>query len=161
MFFASVPGHYVTGNLYRPAGARGSGRPCSSPHGHWENGRLLERPEKNVQTLIGQGAERTPEAARYPLQARAANLARLGFVVFHYDMVGYADSKPLIHREGFADAGAMLRLQSNMGLQTWNSVRALDFVTGLNDVDPSRVGDDRRERRRHADDSAVGDRRSA
>ena len=140
VFFASVPGHYVTGNLYRPVGREGKRPAVLAAHGHWENGRLLERPDKNVQTLIGQGAERTPEAARHPLQARAANLARLGFVVFHYDMVGYADSKPLIHREGFRDAGAMLRLQSNMGLQTWNSVRALDFVTSLPDVDTSRVG---------------------
>jgi dienelactone hydrolase len=139
VFFASVPGHYVTGNLYRPVGREGKRPAVLSPHGHWEGGRFLERPEKNIQTLMGQGAERTPEAARYPLQARAANLARLGFVVFHYDMVGYADSKPLIHRQGFADAAAMLRLQSNMALQTWNSVRALDFVTSLDDVDPSRV----------------------
>ena len=139
VFFASTPGHYVTGNLYRPVGREGKRPAVLSPHGHWEGGRFLERPEKNVQALVGQGAERTPEAARYPLQARAANLARLGFVVFHYDMVGYADSKPLVHREGFADADAMLRLQSNMGLQTWNSVRALDFVTSLPDVDPSRV----------------------
>jgi dienelactone hydrolase len=140
VFFASTPGHYVTGNLYRPVGREGKRPAVLSPHGHWENGRFLERPEKSVQALVSQGAERTPEAARYPLQARAANLARLGFVVFHYDMVGYADSKPLVHREGFADANAMLRLQSNLGLQTWNSVRALDFVTGLPDVDPSRVG---------------------
>ena len=139
VFFASTPGHYVTGNLYRPVGREGKRPAVLSPHGHWEGGRFLERPEKNVQALVSQGAERTPEAARYPLQARAANLARLGFVVFHYDMVGYADSKPLVHREGFADANAMLRLQSNMGLQTWNSVRALDFVTSLPDVDPSRV----------------------
>lgn len=139
VFFASYPGHYVSGNLYRPVGRPGKRPAVLSPHGHWENGRFLERPDKNARALIDQGAERTLEAARYPLQARAANLARLGFVVFHYDMVGYADSKPLIHREGFADANAMLRLQSNMGLQTWNSVRALDFVTSLADVDPSRL----------------------
>jgi dienelactone hydrolase len=139
VFFASLPGHYVTGNLYRPVGRAGKRPAVLSPHGHWENGRFLERPAKNAEALMTQGAERTPEAARYPLQARAANLARLGFVVFHYDMVGYADNQPLVHREGFADADALLRLQSNMGLQTWNSVRALDFVTSLADVDPSRV----------------------
>jgi dienelactone hydrolase len=140
VFFASVPGHYVTGNLYRPVGRAGKRPAVLAAHGHWENGRFLERPDKNARALIAQGAERTPEAARYPLQARAANLARLGFVVFHYDMVGYADNQPLIHREGFADAAALLRLQSNMGLQTWNSLRALDFVSNLDDVDPSRIG---------------------
>jgi hypothetical protein len=145
VFFASLPGHYVSGNLYRPVGnpsARGAAlrRPAVlSPHGHWENGRLLERSGKDAQALVDKGAERTIEAARFPLQARLANLARLGFVVFQYDMVGYADSKPLVHREGFADAEALMRLQSNMGLQTWNSLRALDFVASLPDVDPSRM----------------------
>jgi len=139
VFFASYPGHYVSGNLYRPTGRAGRHPAVLSPHGHWENGRFLERSEKDAQALIDKGAERTIEAARYPLQARAANLARLGFVVFHYDMVGYADSKPLVHRQGFADAEALLRLQSHIGLQTWNSIRALDFLVSLPDVDGTRL----------------------
>src|SRR5262249_38767403 len=75
----------------------------------------------------------------YPPQARCAQLARMGCVVFHYDMVGYADSQLIPHRQGFTDAQAELRLQSFMGLQTFNSLRALDFLLGLPDVDPQRI----------------------
>ncbi len=64
----------------------------------------------------------------------------MGCVVFHYDMVGYADSQALTHREGFKDAEAELRLQNFMGLQTWNSIRSLDFLLSLPDVDPKRIG---------------------
>src|SRR4029077_9350871 len=92
-----------------------------------------------AQQQIEKKAEKTIAGARYPLQARCAQLARMGCVVFHYDMVGVADSTAIPHRAGFTDADAELHLQSFMGLQTWNSVRALDFVLGLPDVDPSRV----------------------
>src|SRR5439155_26344275 len=82
----------------------------------------------------------TIEGARYPLQARCAQLARMGCVVFQYDMVGVADSKHIPHAKGFADAEGELRLQSAMGLQTYNTIRALDFLVSLPDVDPSRIG---------------------
>ncbi|MCI0464432.1 MAG: hypothetical protein L0Z62_46455 [Gemmataceae bacterium] len=140
VFFASLPGHYVSGNLYRPKGKTGQLPAILSPHGHWPNGRFYDAGEKAAQAQIKQGAEKTVEGARYPLQARCAQLARMGCVVFHYDMIGNADSQQLKHRAGFNDADADLRLQNPLGLQTWNSIRALDFLLSLPDVDPARVG---------------------
>jgi hypothetical protein len=143
--FASLPGHYVTGSLYRPKDSVRTGlvagkRPAVlSPHGHWAKGRFYERTEADARKEIASGAEKTLASARYPLQARCAMLARMGFVVFHYDMVGNADSTKIAHRAGFTDLEAELRLQSFMGLQTHNSVRALDFFAGLPEVDPARI----------------------
>lgn len=91
-----------------------------------------------------------------PKVARAVTLARLGNVVLLFDMIGYADSiqlsYQLAHRfakqrpemEGKKSWGlystqAELRLQSVMGLQTWNGIRALDFLASLPDVDPKRM----------------------
>lgn len=138
VFFRSRPGHYVTGSLYRPLGVTGKVPGVLCPHGHWENGRFYDG-EKGVQGQLDSGAEEFPNAARYPLQARMAQLARMGCVVFFYDMIGYADSQPLDHRTGFNDAQSELWLHNLMGLQTWNSIRALDFLESLPDVDPQRL----------------------
>ncbi len=140
VFFASYPGHYVSGNLYRPKTRSGKLPGVLCPHGHWANGRFYDAGEQRAQQLIKHGDEKTLAGARYPLQARCANLALLGCVVFHYDMVGNADSQQIAHREGFTDAQAELRLQNFMGLQTWNSIRALDFLLSLPEVDPKRIG---------------------
>jgi dienelactone hydrolase len=146
VFFASMPGHYVCGNLYRPAGADATrGRDSKFPgvlfaHGHWAGGRFHDDGEKAAAASVKSGGEPDLERGRFFMQALPATLARLGFVVFHYDMIGYADSTAIPHREGFKDADAELRLQSQMGLQTWNSVRALDFISSLPDVDPKRIG---------------------
>ncbi|HWE01148.1 MAG TPA: hypothetical protein VG326_01970 [Tepidisphaeraceae bacterium] len=139
VFFASMPGHYVSGNLYRPTGKTGKLPAVLCPHGHWANGRLYEASEAEAKKAIASGAEKTMESARYPLQARNVGLARLGCVVFAYDMIGYADSQAIAHRVGFTDSEAVLRLQGFMGLQTWNSVRCLDFLCSLPDVDPARI----------------------
>jgi dienelactone hydrolase len=138
VFFASHPGHYVTGNLYRPTGVKGKMPVVLYTHGHWPDARL-----STANTWASDkktGAEATEESSKFFHQAGCAMLARLGCVVFHYDMVGDSDSKQIKHTEGFRDVEALLRLQSFMGLQTWNSIRAVDFVTSLPDVDATRVG---------------------
>jgi dienelactone hydrolase len=140
VFFASTPGHYVSGNLYRPKGRTGKLPGVLFPHGHWNDARFFDAGEKEAQKMIDAGGEKFMAGARHFLQALPVQLARMGCVVFHYDMVGYSDSKDLKHREGFTDADAELHLQSFMGLQTWNSIRALDFLCGLPDVDPKRIG---------------------
>src|SRR5262249_5404518 len=141
VYFASMPGHYVSGNLYRPTAKSEGKRPAIlNPHGHWANGRFYEVADAQAKKDVESGAEGTLESAKYPLQAKCAQLARLGYVTFLYDMVGYADSKAFPHTNGFRDAEAELRLQSFMGLQTWNSIRALDFLLSLPEVDPKRIG---------------------
>jgi dienelactone hydrolase len=144
VFFSSHPGHYVCGNLYRPTDK--DGKPLAGkrpgvlcPHGHWRNGRFYDAGEAAAKAQIDKKAEKTMEGARYPLQARCAQLARMGCVVFHYDMVGYADSKSIGH-SAFSSVEAELRLQNLMGLQTWNSIRSLDFLSSLPDVDAKRIG---------------------
>jgi hypothetical protein len=121
------------------------------PHGHWPNGRFNATDEKKIRFDLVEGAERFEVGGRYPLQARCMQLARMGCVVFHYDMVGFADSVQLSHGPGFRPAmstpqnwgyfspQAELRLENMMGLQTYNSIRALDWFSGLADVDPQRI----------------------
>ncbi len=143
VYFASMPGHYVSGNLYRPIA--GNNRPQKLPavlfaHGHWANGRFHDAGEKAAKASVDSKSEPDMDRGHFFMQALPATLAKLGFVVFQYDMVGYADSLAIKHREGFKDIEAELRLQSQMGLQTWNSVRSLDFLLSLPDVDAKRIG---------------------
>jgi hypothetical protein len=142
VFFRSRPGVYVTGSLYRPKNeAPGGKRPgILCPHGHWPNGRFYDAGEKAAVESMKTGAETFFSGAHSPLQARMIQLARMGCTVFFYDMVGIADNSALPHQAGFNDVAAELWLQNKMGLQTWNSIRAVDFIESLPDVDPKRIG---------------------
>lgn len=103
--FESLPGFWVTGNLYLPATIQGKIPGILNPHGHWGNARLTE-----------------------PVQARCAAQARMGAVAFAYDMVGYGDSNQCEHR----------RFQVQR-LQTYNSMRVIDFLLSLGFVDAQRL----------------------
>ena len=104
--FESVPGFFVTGNLYRPLQAK-KPYPCIlCPHGHFAASRF----DANV-------------------QQRCATFARMGAVVFSYSMVGFGDSTQVKHGDRHA-----------LTFQVWNSMRAVDFVQSLEDVDPKRIG---------------------
>jgi len=120
-YFESRPGFYTCGNLYRPLGKKGPFPGVACPHGHWGEGRF--------------GNEGEPSGS---VPARCITLARLGCVVFAYDMVGYNDSgKQISHR--WSSPRDELWGISVMGLQSWNTLRAIDFLQGLPDVDPERI----------------------
>jgi dienelactone hydrolase len=123
VYFESMPGVLVCGNLYRSRNAPGKCPGVACPHGHWKEGRINHE-----------------ELGSIP--ARCITLAKLGAVVFAYDMVGYNDSgKQFDHRAAVWNEPANALWQfSILGLQTWNSMRVIDFLQSLPDVDPKRIG---------------------
>jgi dienelactone hydrolase len=118
VYFESHPGFYVTGNLYRPAGKTGPFPGVLSPHGHWDYGRLENGADGSI-------------------PARCISLARQGYVVFSWDMVGYNDSRQVDHR--LLDPRLSQWGIGSLSLHLWNSIRAVDFLESLPDVDRSRL----------------------
>ena len=156
VFFEAMPGFFVTGNLYRPRTA-GPHPAVLCPHGHWTDARFMIRGDDEMKTELASGGEKLPESGRSIFQSLCVGLARMGCVAFMYDMIGNSDSQQLslalahgFKKQrpeasapdgwGFFSAQAELRVQSIMGLQTWSSVRAIDFVASLPDVDAKRIG---------------------
>jgi hypothetical protein len=131
VYFETWPGLYLAGNLYRPLG-RGTGPfpAILNPHGHWANGRMADNKDGSV-------------------AGRCISFARQGMIAFSYDMIGYNDTRfadssttesfSAVHLEIATNKTDLLWNISLMGLQTWNSIRALDFLAGLPDADPKRL----------------------
>jgi dienelactone hydrolase len=132
------------------------------PHGHFNDGRFIDIGHTAVRKEIVIGSERFESGGRSLLQALPVQCARMGCICFHYDMIGYADSIQLgddakkafelAHRFakqrpelnttsdwGLFSPQAEAHLQSIMGLQTWNSIRALDFLLSLSEIDSTRI----------------------
>ncbi len=118
--FESVPGFFVTGNLFRPRDARPPYAAVLTTHGH---SRRIEKPEDYA------------EHGRFSpnVQKRAAALACTGAVVLSIDMFGYGDSIPQVGQAAHKTPLAMT-------LQVWNAMRAIDFLLSLEGIDPKRIG---------------------
>ncbi|MEW6156433.1 MAG: hypothetical protein AB1813_03315 [Verrucomicrobiota bacterium] len=114
------PGFYLAGNLYRPIGKGPGPFPAVlNPHGHWSNGRMADNADGSI-------------------AARCIHFARNGMIAFSYDMVGYNDTTQVNHGFGRQPTNQLWSI-SLMGLQTWNSIRALDFIATLPEADPKRL----------------------
>lgn len=123
VYFESLPGLLVTGNLYRPRGGKDPYPGILCPHGHWAKGRL-----ENSQNVSVPG--------------RCINLALQGYVVFSYDMIGFGDSQQLPPHYGsylISEAEHLWGI-SLTGLQLANSIRSIDFLCLLPEVDCNRIG---------------------
>ena len=115
----TMPGFWLGGNLYRPKDRLSKHPAIVQPHGHWKRGRLEDSSVCSTPRLGG-------------------NLARLGFVVFAYDMVGYNDTRQLPH--DFGSEREQLWGFNPLAVQTWDSIRVVDFLESLPDVDKDRIG---------------------
>ncbi|HET7117295.1 MAG TPA: CocE/NonD family hydrolase [Hanamia sp.] len=115
----TYPGYFLVGDLYLPKG-KGPFPAILTPHGHFDFGRFNN---DSINSIPG----------------RCINFALQGYVVFSYDMVGYNDTRQVSHI--FAnDSISRLYGINLLGLQLRNSIRALDFLLSLPDVDAGRVG---------------------
>jgi dienelactone hydrolase len=106
----SLPGVYVSGTLYRPAKGKGPFPAVMLAQGHFE----LQHYSDYAQIL-------------------SATLARMGCVVFSYDMFAKGE-------ESLQFAFEDHRTTIAPTMQTINSTRVLDFLSALPYVDPKRIG---------------------
>jgi dienelactone hydrolase len=112
----TLPGVYLCGSLYRPIKGKGPFAAVLSPHGHFSS-----------EDMNQYGRYRPDQ------QYRCAMLARMGAVVFSYEMFAWGESILQVDKEVHKTALALT-------MQTLNSVRVLDFLTSLPYVDQKRIG---------------------
>ena len=117
---------------------------------------MSEETEAKLRQEIATGQERFEQGGRSRFQSMCVQLARMGCVVWQWDMLSDSDAvqlpRAVVHtfakqrpemntteNWGLFSPQAEAHLQSIMGLQTWNAVRSLDFVLSLPEVDPERI----------------------
>jgi hypothetical protein len=129
VYFESIPGYYVCGNLYRPLGDTKKHSAILSPDGHF-----------NGDSLGAWGRFRADQ------QKRCATLTRMGAVVFSYDMFAYggesikqSDTTAVIEKPDIKVVSKYHGIPLALTMQTWNSIRVIDFLETLPDVDKSKI----------------------
>jgi uncharacterized protein len=117
-FESPIKGIYVTGNLYTPLFAE-SRTPSGSIAG--------KKASKIPAILCPHGHGTDPRYKEYT-QQRCATLARMGAVVFAYDMLGTGDSKYCDHK-----------IEEVFKLQLLNGIQVVNFLTSLPYVDKNKI----------------------
>jgi hypothetical protein len=105
-----LDGDKITGNLYMPIELKEKNPVILAPHGHWFHPDNYGRFRPN-------------------LQKRCAVLAKMGAVVFAYDMVGFGESSKYRHSD-----------PKVLKIQTYNSMRVLDYLLSQKYADKNNVG---------------------
>ena len=156
VYFESAPGFYVTGSLWKPKEIKGKVPGILFAHGHWKDARLSLETDEKVRQEIAIGAERFEKGGKSIFQSLCVQLARMGCIVWQWDMLSDSDSvqipREVVHtfakqraemntteNWGLFSPQAESNLQSIMSLQTLNAVRGLDFLLSLPEVDPKRT----------------------
>src|SRR5499426_1898104 len=127
VIFESLPGLFITANLYRPD-RPGRYPAVLFPLGHWDEGKVAA-------------------------QLMAANLAAKGFVVLAFDPIGQGERQQAYDRrlgrslvggsvnQHFMNGATSLLIgQSFARYRIWDAKRALDYLLSRPEVDPEKVG---------------------
>jgi hypothetical protein len=128
VYFESFPGFYVCGNLYRPMDNSKKYPGILCPHGHF------------VGDTLGAYGRFRPD-----MQKRCATLARMGAVVFSYNMFAFGesiwqlDTTEIIEKPVSDTIWKYHATPLALTIQTWSSIRALDFLQSLPDVEPGKI----------------------
>lgn len=130
VYFESIPGFYLCGNLYRPLNDSVKHPGILCPHGHFEG------------DTLGAWGRFHPD-----FQKRCATFARMGAVVFGYSMFGWGgeqtrqlDPSAIIEKPDRDSITKYHSVPLALTMQTWNSIRVLDFMETLPDVDMAKIG---------------------
>lgn len=115
-----LPGVYCSGSLYKPINFKGKIPAMLSPHGHFYN--------KDDNSIPNERGRYRPDQ-----QYRCAMLAKMGVAVFSYDMFAWGASELQFTKEGHRSDLALI-------MQTWSSIRVLDYLSSLDFIDVSRIG---------------------
>lgn len=128
LIYESLPGFYVTANVYRPSAGGGRLPAILMPAGHWQGGKEGER-----DVAIG--------------------LARKGFVVLKYDPLGQGERvqyyDPDLRRSkvggatiehDIANGSAMLIGDNVARYRIWDGIRGIDYLASRADVDADKIG---------------------
>lgn len=117
--YQSLPGFYVTGNLYVPKGLSGPAPAVIYVCGH-------------------SGSE---DGAKTQYQRHGISLARNGYVAFILDPIQIAEVFGLHHGVyGLGMHDWYSRGYTPAGIEVWNAMRAIDYLETRTDVDKDRIG---------------------